>query len=241
MTLLKQSCLYRLLLLLLAAYEDSGLHRLAVRVGAWCTRQIDESALLRPLCREGAVARSWPDSRVCQLLSWLINLPGRLLRKFYLLLEGTFENSFFSQLAFRLGDETAVAEGWLILLLWIIPYEYWNNAYTLMAFLVLLLLLHAGAMGRGDRRLDVEAIGFFPALFFGAVVLGVIFSLTRNASTRFLVYHISAALCVLVTVSALRSAEELKRLAAGASGCVASPPCTPSSSASPAWRSTNPM
>ena len=95
MTLLKQSCLYRLLLLLLAAYEDSGLHRLAVRVGAWCTRQIDESALLRPLCREGAVARSWPDSRVCQLLSWLINLPGRLLRKFYLLLEGTFENSFF--------------------------------------------------------------------------------------------------------------------------------------------------
>ena len=124
MTLLKQSCLYRLLLLLLAAYEDSGLHRLAVRVGAWCTRQIDESALLRPLCREGAVARSWPDSRACQLLSWLINLPGRLLRKFYLLLEGTFENSFFSQLAFRLGDETAVAEGWLILLLGIIPYEY---------------------------------------------------------------------------------------------------------------------
>ena len=115
MTLLKQSCLYRLLLLLLAAYEDSGLHRLAVRVGAWCTRQIDESALLRPLCREGAVARSWPDSRVCQLLSWLINLPGRLLRKFYLLLEGTFENSFFSQVAFRLGDETAVAEGTAVL------------------------------------------------------------------------------------------------------------------------------
>ena len=53
------------------------------------------------------------------------------------------------------------------------------------------------------------------------MVLGVVFSLTRNASARFLVYHVSAALCVLVTVSALRSAEELKRLAAGASGCVA--------------------
>ena len=56
MTLLKQSCLYHLLLLFLAAYEDSGLHRLAVRIGAWCSRQIDESAVLRPLCREGAVA-----------------------------------------------------------------------------------------------------------------------------------------------------------------------------------------
>lgn len=221
MTVLKESCLCHLLLLFWAAWQDSALHRLAVRLGAWCSEQIDGSAVLRPLCREGAVARSWPDSLVCRALSWTVNLPGRLLRKLYLLLEGTFETSFFSRLAFRLGDETAIAEGWVILLLWIIPYEYWNNAYTLMAFLALLLLLHAGAMGRGDRHLDVERAGFFPTLFFGAVVLGVVFSLTRNASVRFLVYHVSAALCVLVTVSALRSVEELKRLAAGASGCVA--------------------
>lgn len=221
MTLLKESYLCHLLALLLAAYQDSGLHRLAVRAGAWCNRQINESAILRPLCREGAVARSWPDSLACKLLSWLVNLPGRLLRSFYLLMEGTFEGSFFARLAFRLGDETAVAESWLILLLWIIPYEYWNNAYTLMAFLALLLLFHAGAMGLGNRRLDVENIGLFPVLFFGAVVLSVVFSLTRNASIRFLVYHISAALCVVVTVSALRSVAELKRLAAAASGCVA--------------------
>ncbi len=221
MTLLKESRLCRLLLLLWASYLDSGLHRLVSRAADWCGRQIDGSALLRPLCREGAVARSWPESLSCRTLSWIVNLPGRLLRAFYRLLEGTFEGSFFARLAFRLGDETAVAEGWLILLLWIIPYEYWNNAYTLTAFSLLLLLLHAGAMGRGDRRLDVEGIGFFPVLFLGAVVLAVVFSLTRSVSTRFLVYHLSAALCVLVTVSALRSAEELKRLAAGGAGCVA--------------------
>ena len=221
MTLFKESYLCRLLLFLWAAYQDSGIHRLAVRAGAWCSGQIDGSAVLRPLCREGAAARSWPESRACRCLSWLVNLPGRLLRKLYRLWQGTFEDSFFARLAFRLGDETAVAEGWLILLLWIIPYEYWNNAYTLTAFVLLLLLLLAGHMGRGDRPLDVERIGFFPALFFAAVVLGVVFSLTRNASMRFLIYHVSAALCVVVTVSALRSAEELKRLAAGASGCVA--------------------
>ena len=81
MTLLKESYLCHLLSLLLAAYEDSGLHRLALRLGAWCSRQIDESAILRPLCREGAVARSWSSSRACGLLSWLVNLPGRLLRR----------------------------------------------------------------------------------------------------------------------------------------------------------------
>jgi len=221
MTVLKESCLYHFLLALLAAYGDSGLHRLAVRLGAWCNGQIDGSALLRPLCREGAAARSWADSLACHGLSWLVNLPGRLLRRLYLLLEGTFEGSFFARLAFRLGDETVFAESWVILLLWIIPYDYWNNAYSLTAFVFLLLLLLAGHMGRGNRPLDIARIGFFPTLFFGAVILGVVFSLTRNASVRFLVYHVSAALCVLATVSALRSVEELKRLAAGASGCVA--------------------
>ena len=53
MTCFKESYLFRLLTLLLAAYQDSGLHRLAVRAGAWCSRQINESAILRPLCREG--------------------------------------------------------------------------------------------------------------------------------------------------------------------------------------------
>lgn len=95
MTLLKQSCLYHLLLLFLAAYEDSGLHRLAVRIGAWCSRQIDESAVLRPLCREGAVARSWPDSRACQALSWLVNLPGACCGAFTSSWRGPLKPAFF--------------------------------------------------------------------------------------------------------------------------------------------------
>ena len=220
MTLLNESRLYQLLLLLRAVYLDSGLHRLVLRLGAWCDLQIGGSAVLRPLRREGAVARSWPDSLACRILVWTVDLPGRLLRRLCLLLEGVFMDSAFARLAFRLGDETAVAESWLILLLWTIPYERWNNAYTLMAFLALLVLFHAGAMGRDGRHLDVTRIGFFPVLFFGAVVLSAASSLTRDASVRFLVYHVSAALCVLVTVSAVRHTEDLKRLAAGAAGCV---------------------
>ena len=109
MTLLKESALCRLLLFLWAAYQDSGLHRLALRAGAWCGGQIDGSAVLRPLCREGALARSWPESRCCRLLSRLVNLPGTLLRKLYLLWEGTLADSAFARLAFRLGDEAVPA------------------------------------------------------------------------------------------------------------------------------------
>ena len=220
MTLFHESAIYRLWALLLASYEDSALRRLLDRAGDWCGRQIERSRVLRPLCREGAVAKAWPESLLCRLLSFLVDLPARLLRWIYRLLEGTLEDSFFARLAFTLGDETATVQFWLVALLWVIPFERWNNAYTMMAFAFLLLLFHAGAMHRSERRLDLKSIGFYPLLLFGAMFLAVAFSYTRSQSVRFIFYHISAALCVLVTVSAVRHAEDLKRLAAGGAVCV---------------------
>ena len=221
MTLLRESYLYHLWLALLSVYDDSTVHRVLSAVGGWCSRQIDGSRVLRPLCREGAVARAWPDSVLCRGLTWLVNLPGRLLHRLYEAFQLTFEDSFFARLAFSMGVETAIAQSWLVMLLWIIPFTYWNNAYSLMGFAALLVLFHAGAMHRRDFRLDLKNIGFYPLVLFGAMFLAVFFSYAPSLSQRFLFYHISAALCVLVTVSAVRCAEDLKRLAAGAAVCVA--------------------
>lgn len=221
MTLLRESYLYHLWLVLLAVYDGSALHRLLAGAGAWCSRQIDESHVLRPLCREGVVARAWPDSTLCRLLTWLINLPGCLLHRLYNAFQLTFEDSFFARLAFAMGEETAVAQFWCICLLWIIPFTHWNNAYSLMGFAALLVLFHAGAMRQKNFRLDLANTGFYPLVLFGAMFLAVFFSYAPSLSLRFLFYHISAALCVLVTVSAVRCTEDLKRLAAGGAVCVA--------------------
>ncbi len=220
MTLLRESYLYHLWLAVLALYEDSRLHRLLAAAGIWCNRQIDESRVLRPLCREGAVARAWPESGLCRLLTFLVNLPGWLLHRLYTLLPVTFEDSFFARLAFEMGHETAIAQSWLIMLLWIIPFSHWNNAYSLLGFAALLVLFYAGSMRRASFRLDVANVGFYPVLLFGAMFLAVAFSYAPSLSLRFLLYHVSAALCVLVTVSAVRSEGDLKRLAAGGSVCV---------------------
>lgn len=220
MTLIRESFAYRLCLALAAVYENSALHRLLAALGRWCNRQIDGSAVLRPLCREGAAARAWRDSLLCRLLSCLVNLPARLLHKLYAALPLTFEDSFFARLAFSMGWETAVAQSWLIMLLWCIPYAYWNNAYSLMGFALLLMLFYAGAMRREDFRLDMGAVGFYPVVLFGAVALSVFTSYAPSLSLRFLFYHLSAALCVVVTVSAVRHVEDLKRLAAGGAVCV---------------------
>lgn len=220
MEYLRESQLYTLSMALYAIYMDSAVHHILAALGGWCNRQIDGSRVLAVLCREGAVARAWPRSLLYRLLRGLVNLPAFVLHRLYLALHVTFQDSFFARLAFEMGHETAVAQSWLIMLLWVIPYSRWNNAYSLMGFSLLLALFYVGAMPRQRFRLDLELVGFYPVLLFGAVFLAVAFSYVPGQSLRFLFYHISAALCVLVTVSAVRNSEDLKRLAAGGGFCV---------------------
>lgn len=220
MTYLRESFCYQMWLTLLSVYDQSILHRCLVRLGAWCNAQVDESRILRVVCRQGAVARSWQESLACRAVTFLINLSAWLLHKLYAAFRMTFEDSFFARLAFSMGDETAIAQSWMIMLLWVIPFSHWNNAYSLMGFVLLLALFYVGAMHQERFRLDAANIGFYPMLLFGAMFLAVAFSYVPSESLRFLFYHISAALCVLVTVSAVRSVEDLKRLAAGGGVCV---------------------
>ena len=77
MTLWQTSLTYRVWVWLCNVYEDSALHRILAAVGRWCSEQIEDSRVLRPLCREGAVARAWRESLLCRLLSVLINLLER--------------------------------------------------------------------------------------------------------------------------------------------------------------------
>ena len=221
MTLLRESYCYHLWTVLLSVYDKSAVHRFLAAAGRWCNRQIDTSRVLRVLCREGAVARAWPESALCRSLSWLINLPGSLLHRLYEAFALTFEDSFFARLAFSLGESTAIAQSWVIMLLWCIPFTYWNNAYSLMAFSALLVLFYAGSMHRRSYRLDLAGVGFYPLVLFGAMFLGVLLSYAPSLSLRFLFYHISAALLVLITVSAVGTLTDLKRLAAGGAVCVA--------------------
>ena len=220
MTLLRESLLYHILLTLWTSYENSAIHRFAMGLGGWFVRQTKESRLLRPLLREGAVARAWETSLLYRLLTFLINLPGELLHALYRRFRPVFETSVFSRAVFTLGETTALTQFWLIALMWSIPFASWNNAYSLLAFAFLLVLFHAGAMRRKELRLDLAAIGFYPLAIFGAAFVAAAVSYAPNQSLRFLGFHASAALCVLVTVSAVRNQGDLKRLAAGAAVCV---------------------
>ena len=159
MTLWQTSLTCQIWVLLCDVYKDSNLHRLLAAAGRWCSEQIETSRILRPLCREGAAARAWESSLPCRALTALVNLPGTLLHAWYRAWNLTFEDSFFARLVFDMGDSAPVAQFWCIAALWCIPYERWNNAYSFMTGILLLLLFYAGSM-RSGRRLDIARIGF---------------------------------------------------------------------------------
>ena len=220
-TLVRESNLYRLWLTLLSIYDESTVHRILAGIGRWCSRKVDTSILLDLVCREGVVAHAWEGSLLCRILTAVVNFPAWLLHKLYLALKRPFDESFFAGLAFELGEETAIAESWLIMLLWAIPFAYWNNAYNLLGFALLLALFYVRGMRAEKARLDMKAVGFYPVVLFGAVCLSVPLSAYPALSGRFLMYHAVCVLCVLVTVSAVRNAQDLKRLITGAAFAVA--------------------
>lgn len=221
MNSVQQSNLYRIWLAICTLYDESTLSKVLRAMGRWCNRQIDESGILRILCREGVVARSWGTSLLCKILTFLVNLPAILLHKLYLTFQRAFDESVFARLLFEMGAETPIAQSWLIMVLWIIPFSHWDNAYNLLAYALVLALFYLRGMREEEARLDVRAAGFYPTLLFGGICLAVVQSAYPALSTRFLMYHFVCLLCVLVTISAVRCAEDLKRLVSSAAFAVA--------------------
>ena len=216
MELVKESCIGRLALLIYALCRESAVGALLHRFCNWCGHKWHESALICFLTREGTLPRSWPSSVSCRLLGGILNLPANLLHRWYLAWQKTFDGSFFANLAFDMGDSTAIAASWLMALLLIIPYERWNNAYSLLGFFLCLCLLILGGMRRKSLRIDVPSLGPYLVLFGAAVLLSLPLSHYRSLSARFLLYHLACMICVLVTVSAVRNVRDLLRLAGGA-------------------------
>ncbi len=194
-------------------YEGSGLSRFLRGISAGWTRWFHGSALMRLLTREGVLPRAWRDSFICMLIDTVINLPAALLHWIYRKLKAVFDNSFFALLGFGMGEQVPAAIGWLMLGIMVFPYEHWDNMYSLEGFVLMVLLFLVGGMRSRALRLDFKSMGPYAVIFAGAVVLSCAASYSTALSVRFLFFHATCMLCVLVTVSAVERADQLKRLA----------------------------
>lgn len=220
MTTAENSVLIRFFLALWRAvtgwYETSGLHRLLVRASAGWSRWFRGSRVMEAVTREGTLPRAWGQSVLCRALRWIVNLPANLLGLLYNKLTGVFEGSAFARLGFAMGVSVPYAIGWLTMGIIAFAYTYWNNMYALAVYVLLTALFILGGMRRKKQRLEVERLGAYPVFFLMFVGIAWVSSYRSSLSFHYLFFHLTAALCVLVTVSAVEKPEHLMRLA----GCV---------------------
>lgn len=194
-------------------YEES-LIAVLIRGGSALFRRVWAASVLGHMfSRESGVSRGWSSSLFCRGLSMLINLPGLLLRRLYFSARGFFDGSCVLRFGFAVVENTPIAVGWLMLVILIIPYKSWNNAYSLLGFGLMLVFAVLSAVRRKRRRLNLVDIGPYAVIFASFVFLAVPMSAYTAFSSRFLLYHLACMLCVLVIVSTVERASQLRRLA----------------------------
>ncbi|MGM9618815.1 MAG: O-antigen ligase family protein [Oscillospiraceae bacterium] len=214
----KESCCAQLLLVLWNLYEESWLKRHIVNpFEDWVGRKWNSSCTQGLILSEGILSRAWAGSLSCRALSAVLNLPAAALHWLYRLLRRPMEQSILANLIFDMGEEASIAVSWLFPALLLIPYSRWNNSYSFLAFAAALLLFYAAGMRSRSFRVDAADFGPYLVFFAMAVCCSVPLSHYPELSGRFLLYHAAGMLCVVVVVSSVQNAEQLSRLAAGAS------------------------
>ncbi len=213
---LKSSLLAGVWVWLCSVYKESLIYRALAACGAAFCRWLDQSLLVGMLFHRGPVPKAWEQSLVCRGAEGLMNLPGRGLHWFYEKTRKLWDGSFFAGLFFRLSDSSAGVEALLLAALWVIPYAKWNNVYNLLGYFIVLLFLLLRQM-RWQTRLELRKIGPYPVLLLLTAVLAVFSSTFPGLSSRYLIYHVISALCVLVTVNSVRREGHLLALCMGIS------------------------
>lgn len=216
MEVVKNSVVGRWLLpfwrLIFACYNDSLLALVFRTVARSWKRAWRSSALVGFCSREGALSRGWKPSLVCRGLTLVFNLPGTILHWIYQKLQPVFDSSAAARLGFAMVEQTPLAVGWLMLAILVIPYDNWNNAYSLLGFALLACFAMAAGMRKGSPLLDVRSIGPYGVAFAGFILLAWPLSAYVDLSGRFVLYHLAGMLCVVIIVSTVEKASQLMRL-----------------------------
>lgn len=216
MEVVQSSVLGRLLLpvwyWLCQRYEHSLLAKILRGIARAWSGAYSGSALLRVACREGCLSKAWSDSVLCRVLTFLLSIPTILLQKLYGAGREVFESSVAARIGFAVVEETPLAVAWLMLGIMVIPFKYWNNAYSFAGFILCFILAACSGMRKKGFRLDLAFLGPWLVAFGAMIFVAWPLSAYPSLSTRFLPYYITCMLCVVVIVCTVETWQHLTRL-----------------------------
>ncbi|NLO48344.1 MAG: hypothetical protein GX111_08520 [Clostridiales bacterium] len=212
MELFKESIMYKLMSKIYCCLQYGYLNELCGRFSLRVKRIWLESATARVLSRQGRLAAGWTHSIAYRLLTVIFNAIPWFLRLIYEPLKGLWDSSLILRAIGYCGDSVPVLLSWFFLALLIIPQEYWNNAYSLAAMLLVFSVYNVSLVKDKSARIELKSVGVYAAAFAAFVLLFFVISTDRAASARFLLFHLTCMLAVLLIVNSVKSRKELIRI-----------------------------
>lgn len=185
---------------------------LLARMGRGIRRVGAGSGLVRFLGRNGHVSRAVDGSfPVAGLEALAIDLPktaGRALAGNRILGAPSVVGRVLAYLAGKLH----ILTGLFLAVVLLAPHERWNNLYSMCGVAVLMLLLIFREAVTPEPQMRIRSLGSWMLLYVVFVVLACITSVYLPLSARFLAFHLTNFMLVLLLVSSVRSRDDLTTL-----------------------------
>lgn len=192
------------------AFPESGIGRWCGALSGWAYRQASGSVICRFVWREGRLPMAWPNSLACRCVTGLVNIPCTIVKTIWKAGEPVWQDSLVCRALTTLGGGTFFFLGLFMLVMLAAPHETWNNLYGLLGAVGLTALFILGSASRQRSRLEVDALGPYMFFYGCLIILAAAGSASTGLSLRFLLFHITSLLLVLVVVSGVRSYEQLQ-------------------------------
>ena len=192
-----------------ALSAGSATRRATDSVRGGLSRLVSGSALFRWLSRDGVITTSTENSRIFGVQTVLLQrLPkacGGALRQLPAFAEPGMAARAIGWLVDRLHLLTAL----FLCVVLLVPHGMWNNLYSTLGVTILFALLLVREGSRSGPQIHVRRTGGWFFLYMLFQVLSFFGSIYPGLSTRFLAFHGTDFLLVLLLVSCFRTIDEL--------------------------------
>lgn len=195
-----------------AAWKESVVGRTLHKGWLGFCALVRESVICQFLWRKSMWTRRWEDSIFCRIVDWVLNLIPNILKWVHRKAPTLTETSLFFRLLGFLQKKMYVLLGLFFFVMLIAPHSMWNNIYGLAGAAVLLVIFCLGGIVNERPRVQTKALSVFFALYAMFVAYGFVFSASRSASFRFLCFHLTCMIIVLLMVSAIESYQQLETM-----------------------------
>lgn len=181
------------------------------------SRSFAGSRIIHLFVRDSRVEPIYESSVFARGFKWIFDLITCAVSKLFAVIarlaHGSVTERFinrFVKSSFFINYETFL--GGFILLMFIVPHDYWSNTYALLAVLGLFVLFQLMVASGARRQFYLHNLGFPLLLFAIACVFSLGFSNDRSDSFRVLLFYVTALLFVYLIAADITSKERLMKL-----------------------------